>query len=218
MIVSIANQKGGAGKSTVALSIAGEWARRGLRVLLVDGDSQGTALTSVAQGADSDPASPRPMAVAMPNGRAIMRQVPTLARNYDRVVIDTTGRINDVMGAALAVADLVLIPVSYGGAETWALASTFDVIERVRAIKPSLKVAMMLNRMKRNKMASTLRPTLEGTDYSVLRATFSDRIAFVEALTAGKTATLYEPDGAAAKEVMRLVEELEALFPALKAA
>jgi chromosome partitioning protein len=124
--VALVSQKGGTGKSTLALALAWEMASRGGEALCVDADAdrQGTLLEAlglaVARGMTT------PTAVAMTAGMHQKEQLPRLARGYRYTIIDTPGRSDEVQVSALMVADVALIPVGQFAADVWAPADSGD--------------------------------------------------------------------------------------------
>ena len=126
MIVALLNQKGGVGKTTLALHLAGAWARRGLRVTLIDADPQSSALDWSEQRARQG--LPAPFSIVGIARDTLHREAPAIARRVDHVVIDRS-RLAAPMRSTLLASDLALLPVQPSPFDGWASADTLTLIE-----------------------------------------------------------------------------------------
>lgn len=105
----VPQSEGRVGKTTLALNLAGAWARQGKRVTLIDADPQGSALDWSQQRAREG--WPRLFGVVGLARDTLHREAPELARDADMIVIDGPPRVAALMRSALLASDLVLIPV-----------------------------------------------------------------------------------------------------------
>jgi chromosome partitioning protein len=215
-ILACAGQKGGSGKSTLALSLASELMARGLRVLLVDADPQGTARTWGAVALEAGQAAPTIVSM----GADLYRpgQLPALVAGFDWVLIDTPPRQAETQRAALMVSDLALLPCGPSAHDAWALAESVDLVKAAQRLRPELRAAVVVTR----KVAGTAigkgaREALAEAGLPVLRAELGFRVAYQEAPAAGLGPAQYAPSSEAAAEVRALTEEVLALTGERKA-
>lgn len=198
------NAKGGVGKSTIAISVAAELHRRGRQVLLADADDQRTALSWAAVAASEG--HDVPTTIGLHAGFHRPGQIPS---GYDDVVIDLPGRSADVCRAGLLVSDLAVVPVLAGAVETWALSRALQTLGEARALRPNLRILLVLNRDNpRTGMSKNTRQALASCGVPLAKTALVHRISYVEALSAGQGPTTYQPDSPAATEVRELVDEL----------
>lgn len=210
MILALVSQKGGVGKSTLAVSIAWELQARGARVLAVDADPQGTLRVTGEVAAELGLKAPSIVAL----GKDLYRpdQLPQLAKAFDHVVIDTPGRLGDVQRAALMVADVALVPVGQSAADTWGVTETLEVVKQAQILRPELRAVLVLTRkLPRTALGRAARDVLAGAGLPLLTAETTLRVAWQEALAAGAGVAQYAPQDAAALELRDLVDELVAL-------
>lgn len=206
MIVALLNQKGGTGKTTLALHLAGEWARRGHRVTLIDADPQGSALDWSEQRAREH--LPRRFGVVGLARDTLHREAPELARNADHVVIDGPPRIAGLMRSALLAADLVLMPVQPSPLDGWASAEMLALVNEARIYRPELVARFVLNRCAaRTVLARETAEALADHDPSVLSATVGQRIAFASAAQTGRLVSEIDNAEQAAREITALANE-----------
>jgi chromosome partitioning protein len=210
MIIALLNQKGGVGKTTLALHLAGEWARRGKRVTLVDADPQGSALDWSQQRSRSG--APRLFGVVGLARDTLHREAPELSRDADHVVIDGPPRVAGLMRSALLAADLVLIPVQPSPLDGWASAEMLALLAEARIYRPQLAARFVLNRCgARTIIARDTAETLADHDPPVLAATIGQRVLFASAAQSGQLACEFDDDGLAAREIAALASEIERL-------
>jgi len=205
MIVGVLSQKGGVGKTTIAINLAATLSVAKYRVLLVDADPQGSAL-AWSSARDKNPLFPV-VGMAKPT---LHRDLPEIAKDYDVVVIDGAPRVNDLGRAAILASDLVLIPVQPSPYDVWAAAETVQLIREAQQFKPDIKGAFVINR----KIANTAigrdvgAALAEFSDIPVLPTAISQRVVFAESAASGLSVIEAAPASDAAREVMMLTSFL----------
>jgi chromosome partitioning protein len=212
MIVALLNQKGGVGKTTLALHLAGRWAELGRRVLVVDADPQGSALDWSEQRGREGLA--RLFGVVGLPRETLHRELPEAARAYDRVVIDGPPRVAGIARSALLAADLVLIPATPSPFDGWASAEMLRLLDEARVFRPELLARLLLNRVAaRTVIARETADALAEHDPPTLRARVGQRIAFADTARSGRLVHEVLAGGVAAAEIAAVAAEIDGLAP-----
>lgn len=204
IVVSVAQRKGGVGKTTLAVSIAAEISRQTGDVGLIDADSQGSACQWAEPGNLTFPvyelaADTRPIA----DWVRTVKQIP-----HEIVVIDCAP--NDrALGAVLAVSNIAVMPCTPSGLDIEATARTLDIVRRVRASrKAALRVLLVPNRVDRR--------TLEGQQLIDELASLGEEVgpaigsrsAFVRAFSSGYAVADFAKGSAADLEIRSLAQSV----------
>jgi chromosome partitioning protein len=206
-ILAVVNQKGGAGKTTIALNLAAALAETGARVLLIDADPQHTATDWSAVREKAPPF----VLIALPQP-VLHRDLPELAADYDFVVIDGPPRNYEVTRSAIAAADLVLIPVQPSGADFWASRETVKLAQEAHAFKETQKSVFVVSRRKgQTALGRDIREALATFEIPLLKADVPDRVAYAEVMTNGTTMIESQPKGQGANDFRALLAEIQEL-------
>lgn len=212
MIVALLNQKGGVGKTTLALHLASRWAELGHRVLVVDADPQGSALDWSEQRGREGLA--RLFGVVGLPRETLHRELPEAAKAYDRVVIDGPPRVAGIARSALLAADLVLIPATPSPFDGWASAEMLRLLDEARVFRPALPARLLLNRVSaRTVIARETADALAEHDPPALVAQVGQRIAFADTARSGRLVHEVLAGGVAAGEIAAVAAEIDRLAP-----
>jgi chromosome partitioning protein len=195
MIVALLNQKGGVGKTTLALHLAGQWARQGKRVILIDADPQGSAPDWSEQRAREG--LPRLFGVIGLARDTLHREAPELARDARHVVIDGPPRISGLTRSALLAADLVLVPAQPSPFDGWASGEALKLIAEARVFRPALVARFVLNRCAaRTLIARETAEWLIDHDPPALVSRIGQRVGFADAARNGRLIGEVDENGA----------------------
>lgn len=207
MIITLLNQKGGVGKTTLALHIATGLSQKGSKCLVIDADKQGSALD---WGASREEPPLFPI-LGLPKA-TLHREVLRVAKDYDHVIIDSPPHANDVARSAIMASDLIIIPVQPSPYDVWASEETVTLVSEAAPLKENLKTAFVINRKIVNTaIGRDVVDTLSNYEFPVLSSQICQRVAFAESAATGKTVLEIEPESLAAHEIQALVSEILAL-------
>jgi chromosome partitioning protein len=149
-IITVTNQKGGAGKSTITMQLAGSLAKRKYKVMVIDADPQATSTRWAASAPDNNefPANICGLGAA---GSKVHREVKKYVDDYDFIIIDTPPAVDSpVPQSALMVSDLAIIPIIPSPPDLWAGVAIKDLVQRMQDINENLKARLVINMCQSN--------------------------------------------------------------------
>ena len=212
-IVAVVNQKGGAGKTTIAMHLAGSLARRSFKVLVVDADPQGTSTRWAASAPDD---VPFPAAV---NGLSaaedkVHREVAKFVEDYHYIVIDCPPALDSIIPqSALLVADLALVPVVPSPPDLWAAVGIRRLIEASQLSNTVLRAQLVINDLEPNTtVAQKVRDILPEFGIPLTQSVIHHRTAYRQAAAFGSTVHTLKRARAAITEIEALTTELLTLL------
>jgi chromosome partitioning protein len=195
MIIGVLSQKGGVGKTTIAVNAAATLATRGRRVLLVDADPQGSSL-AWSSARDRNPLFPV-VGMAKPS---LHRDLPEIAKDYDVVVIDGAPRVNELGRSAILASDTILIPVQPSPYDVWAAAVTVQLIREAQQFRESLTAAFVINRKIVNTaIGRDVASALDHFGTPVLPGHLCQRVVYAESASQGLSVVEVAPQSEAAQ-------------------
>jgi len=163
-IILVGGEKGGTGKTTLAVNLAALRALQGRDVLLIDTDSQASA-SYWAQSRDEANVQPR-VACIQKFGKGLQTEVQDLARRYQDLIIDAGGRDSVELRVGLVVAERAFIPIQASQFDIWTLGRMDDLVKTAQGFNPYLNAWIVLSR------ASTHPAVTETTEAQGLLADF----------------------------------------------
>lgn len=202
-VFTVAQQKGGAGKTTLVAHLAVFWSGLGRTVAVVDIDPQGslTRWVEVRRRAREGDIGFTFSQIA---GWRLAAEAERLERDHEVVLIDSPPHAATEARIAVRAAALVIVPVQPSPMDLWATQPTLELALSER--RPSL---MVVNRMpSRARLASEMSEKLAALGIGVAATTLGNRVAFQESLADGAGVSETEPGSSAADEIAALGMEI----------
>lgn len=202
-IIAILNQKGGAGKTTIATNLARALQLEGEQVLLVDSDPQGSAR-------DWNAANEGELVPVIGLDRPTLHKDIKAVGEHDWIVIDGAPQIAELAVAAIKCADVILIPVQPSPYDIWACEDLVDIIKaRQEVTEGKPRAAFIISRLIKNtQLGKEIGEALEGYELPVLKQFTGQRVIYAKSAATGSSVLDAEPHSDAAAEMKLLTQEI----------
>lgn len=206
-VFTVAQQKGGAGKTTLAAHLAIAWAQLGYRVATVDIDPQGSLTRWHAVRAEATGGQPGFTHVQITGWRT-QAEVEKLARSHDIVVIDSPPHAQTEARIAVRAASLVIAPVQPSPMDLWAVHPTIDL-----AAQEKRRLLLVLNRVPprariADELIAKVHELANPPAVELAAAQVGNRTAYAGTLMTGLSVTEAARKTQAAAEMQALAEEI----------
>ncbi|WP_116085726.1 ParA family partition ATPase [Tropicimonas sp. IMCC34011] len=204
--ITLAQQKGGSGKTTLAANLACAYRLEGRRVALLDTDPQGSLgrwfMTRRDALGEAD------MEFSTASAWGVSYEVEKLRRENDVVIVDTPPKVDADLRPALREADLVLVPVSASHLDVWATESVLELAKREHR-----KTLLVLNRARPGtRLTAEISENLTELGAEIAETVLGNRVAYAESLGRGRAAPEEKRAGAARAEIAALSTEIARLI------
>ncbi len=187
-VIAVANQKGGAGKSTLATNLAVMFASDGKKVLLIDADTQQN--TTLRWHADRAQYEDNVVAldVCGLTARNLMPSTQSFRKQYDFIIIDGGARITAEAHAAVGAADFLIIPVKAVKADVDSTAVFLEVVAQNMEVRDDLVAGILINEVnERTSLAKTMIEELKvfADSFGIFEQRIGSYQAFRDAISSG---------------------------------
>jgi len=203
-VISITQQKGGTGKTTIAAHLAVTMAARGNPIAVLDVDPQGSLgewFEARERTLGEDNAG---ITFRTASGWGAKREAKSLARDHAFVIIDTPPKSDLEARHAISAADLVAVPLQPSPVDLWATEATLEMIA-----KEGKRPLLILNRVPpRATLTAEMLRVIEGLGPAAARTQLGNRIAFAECMGRGRTINETDPENKGAAEIVALAKEI----------
>lgn len=211
MVLLLGGEKGGSGKTTLAVNLAAIRTKEAGSVLLVDTDRQPTSSYWCLVREESN-VTPR-VASIQKFDKAVKTEVQALKSRYDDIIIDAGGRDSPELRASLLVANKAIFPLRPSQFDLWTLGKLNDLLDDVKDLNPNLSAFVVLNQVSPNPASrdTEMAKGLIGgfANLQLLKTLISSRISFCRAVINGMAVTEYKPeDPKATEEIVSFYKEI----------
>ena len=212
MIVTLTNQKGGCGKSTTTMNLALGTAALNYSTALIDADEQKSCLETL-EGFE------KPNLTLYEAGKDVDQVAGKIKDDYQFIFIDTPPHSHHIMFQAIAVSDIIIIPLQASPLDIRSARRTIEACQEVQK-KTGRKIPcyFLLNRVNpRTTLSKEIGAYIkELYDVPLLQARLHNRVAYAQSLMHGKSVIEFSRSSDAAMEVNKLLREVHRIFHSLQ--
>lgn len=203
-VITIAQQKGGAGKTTLAVQLGVAWAVAGKRVALLDIDPQGSLFAWFGQRRRRGADQAGELVVQGLSGWRLGTELRRFRDEFELVLVDSPPHAETEARTAIREADLTLVPCQPNALDVWATAPTLELARR-----ENTRALLVLNRVPaRGRAADAIRDEIGRNGWPLAEASLGNRQAYAASVGEGRGVLETMPKSAAGEEVRALAAEI----------
>ncbi len=226
MVISIVNEKGGSGKTTLAVNLAARFAKGGDSILLLDADPQKS--TEVFSNIRNENNQESLFSNVSKTGAALGDEIKRMKKCFDGIIVDTGGRDSKEMRKAMLSSDIIIIPTIPSQYDVSVLDHMIELFEEAKDFNDKLIALVLVNRTSPNPFLAKDLENLKAyikekrneknlTDLVLLESVIYERQAYKKAVLEGKSISEYCDKNDKAfldfeifyKELLNLVKEVK---------